>query len=436
MKIVIFFICYTPFLLFSQSAFDKKYDNLGLIDWGMSLSYNFENGIIISGNTYNNLTGDDSTFIVNTDCNGNIIWHNTINISQGSEFLWAVNKTIGGYIYSGHAYNDTFAILNYFLFKTDYLGNLLWLKYYGDTLNSQCWDMIATRDSGFLMIGNTFLGNDTINGYIQAWLIKTDSIGNVEWERKFGGINADYVYNVKQTPDSGYIVAGQTASMGAGSTDLWLFKTDSEGNLQWQQAYGTIGADWGGGVDIALDKGYILTGSLNVNVATIACIIKTDSLGNEQWRKTYGFEYGEALTKVKSLPDSGYIASGSTNFNPQVGFQGWIARFNSDGDTLWTKMFGGPYDEYFYDLILTDDGGFAMAGVYTQAIQPNDYDMWLVKTDSNGCALPECDYGCEPCTYIEAAFLVSSDTIDLQYTDTIHFYDQSTFAQHWFWDFG
>ena len=435
--LILSFALYT--IAYSQSVFNKRFDFDNNYDGGWGLSRNYEGSLIVGGS--GNINQERYCFIVNVSCSGDSIWSRKYNLSNGFESIRSIQKTpLKSYAMAGEAYNSTYNIDNYFLFKTDRFGNLKWLKFYGDSVESQCWDMIATKDSGFLLIGNTFLGYDTINGYIQAWLVKTDSLGNVQWEHRYGGVNAEYVYGVKQTTDGGYIVAGQTASLGtADNADMWLFKIDSEGNMQWQQAYGTSDNDWGGGGTPTFDGGYIITGTLSQGVTPIACIIKTDSGGNEQWRKTYGYNYHESFKKVFQLSDSGYIAMGSINLNPQVGFQGWLARFNSSGDTLWTKMFGGPsyYDDYFYGFTLTDDGGFAMAGVYETAHNVPPYqDMWLVKTDSNGCALPECDNGCDPCTYIDPALSVSADTIDLQYNDTIHFYDQSAYAQHWYWNFG
>jgi hypothetical protein len=161
--------------------------------------------------------------------------------------------------------------------------------------------------------GSTFyLGGGGYN----ILLIKIDTNGDVQWAKTYGGPGADYALSVQQTSDGGYIVAGGTLSFGAGGNDIFLIKTDAKGNIQWAKIYGGTDYDYAYSVQQTSDGGYIVAGytaSFGAGDWNIF-LIKTDAKGNIQWAKTYGETdtIDRGASSVQQTSDGGYILAGTT----------------------------------------------------------------------------------------------------------------------------
>jgi hypothetical protein len=145
--------------------------------------------------------------------------------------------------------------------KTDSSGNKLWDKAFGGTGDDGAAAVRQTSDGGYIFAGYKWSGvggppND-------AWVVKTDAGGNKQWEKTFGGGDNDNFASVQQTPDGGYIIAGDTWSKGAGCFDFWLVKIDSSGNLQWDRTFGGGRQDRTNSVQQTSDGGYVLAGGFD-----------------------------------------------------------------------------------------------------------------------------------------------------------------------------
>jgi ribosomal protein S11 len=151
-------------------------------------------------------------------------------------------------------------------------------------------------------------------GGTDIFLIKTDASGNLQWAKTYGGTGWDYAYSVQQTSDGGYIVAGHTNSFGAGYYDIFLIKTDANGNVIWAKTYGGTYSDYASSVQQTSDGGYIVAGytfSFGAGINDIF-LIKTDANGNVIWAKTYGGTVGDEAYSVRQTSDGGYIVAGGT----------------------------------------------------------------------------------------------------------------------------
>ena len=218
-------------------------------------------------------------------------------------------------------------------------------------------------DGGYILAGYT---ESYGVGEADFWLVKTDSEGNKEWDRTFGGTDDDEADSVRQTTDGGYILAGYTESYGVGEADFWLVKTDSEGNKEWDRTFGRT--NYENFVKQTSDGGYILAG--------YDCwLVKTDSEGAKQWGQT--FNRGTARS-VQQTTDGGYIPRSTGSC-----FQ--LMKTDSEGDKEWDRTFSKTGYDIAYSVKQTSDGGYILTGIigcYDVGEQPLDF--WLVKTDSEG----------------------------------------------------
>ena len=206
------------------------------------------------------------------------------------------------------------------------------------------------------------------------------------WSKVFGGTGIDVPDgDIVQTSDGGYAIAGRTTSFGAGQSDAWLVKTDSVGNIDWNKTYGGALDERANDMCKTSDGGYALAGYTNSFGAgnLDLWLIKVNATGDMQWNKTYGGTGQDQAFEVIQTADGGYVMVGSTNSSGAGGLDFWLFKTNSTGDMQWNKTFGGSGADFGYTVIQASDGGFAMVG-YTGSFGAGGNDGWFVKTDSAG----------------------------------------------------
>ena len=255
-----------------------------------------------------------------------------------------------------------------------------WDTFVGGEYHDEAMAVVQTEDGGYVFAGrsNSFTGGD-----LQAYLVKLDPFGAEEWSRTIGGTGLDEASAMRITPDGGFILAGRTASMGAGANDVLLIKTDANGNEEWSRAFGGTGFDEAYGIDVTSDGGYIIAGMSN-SFAPMAdlWLIRTDADGNELWSHTYGGANIDQGRSVRQTADGGFIAAGFTaSFGAGGGYNAWLVKTDPDGNEEWTRTVGyADVDEYAQCVQQTSDGGYVLTGwSYLGGI-----DVFLVKTDGFG----------------------------------------------------
>jgi hypothetical protein len=230
-------------------------------------------------------------------------------------------------------------MLDYWIVKIDKSGNILWQNTIGGSDEMMhCILLRQTSDGGYILGGyslSNISGDKTENrlGLYDYWMVKIDSIGNIQWQNTIGGNANDVLYSIQQTSDGGYILGGGSLSgisgdkieNNLGGYDFWIIKTDGLGNIQWQNTIGGSGVDVIFSIHQTIDGGYILGGSSSSSISGDKSennwgggdywIVKTDSAGNIQWQNTIGGNNIDELHSIQQSQDGGYILGGSSYSN-------------------------------------------------------------------------------------------------------------------------
>ncbi|MCW4035416.1 MAG: hypothetical protein NWF03_08645 [Candidatus Bathyarchaeota archaeon] len=313
----------------------------------------------------------------------------------GSVAYDLVETSDGGFALAGELDDDVLLI------KTDSSGNMEWNQTYGEAHEEYATSLVTTSDGGFALCART----DSFGaGLWDFWLIKTDAQGNMEWNQTYGGPEHDYPHTVIETSDGGFALAGFTFSFGAGEDDVWLVKTDSQGNMQWNKTYGGTDGDRAKSLVETSDGGFALAGitrSFDVDSGDF-WLIKTDSHGNEDWSKTYGGDEWEDANALVETSDGGYALAGVTF--PDLTEEFWLVKTDQQGNMQWNQTYGGANQDLADALVESSDGGFAIVG-RSSSFDPephSSFDFWLIKTDASGNEKWNQTYG-EPAHAIQSA---------------------------------
>jgi hypothetical protein len=294
-------------------------------------------------------------------------------------------------------YSAFVLLIIFFLFPTLHFSLLyaqapdtMWTRTYGGTSSDWGESVQETSDGGFIIAGKTSsfgVGGD-------VYLIKTDVLGDTFWTKTYGGTSQDYGESVRETQDGGFIIAGETASFGAGSYDVYLIKTDVDGNVLWTKTYGGTSDDMGNSIRETSDGGFIISGNTYSYGAggSDVYLIKTDASGDSLWTKTYGGindDFGWSLEKTS---DGGFAIAGVTTSFGAGGYDVYLIKTDMAGNAIWTKTYGGTGWEEAYSVQQTSDQGFIITG-YTMSYGAGRGDVYLIKTDSFGNVVWSRTYG-------------------------------------------
>ncbi len=334
----------------SELEWQKTYGGTG-DDFGKSVIQTQDGGYAILGSSFSNdedvttNNGQQDYWMAKLDTTGNIVWEKSFGYSGSDTGISLLQSNDGGYLLTGildvtssggegntknnqtlHAGGDYWAI------KLNATGDLQWSKYFGGFFSDTPFGAIQTEDNGFIIVGSSDSEDTDISGNIgdyDFWVIKISSIGNLEWEKSFGGTQIDEARGVVESNDGNYVIVGDTrsedvnVSNSIGNADLWLIKITPTGNLIWEKTIGGLSFDVGRSISKTQDGGFLLSGSSrssDFDVTTNkgqndAWVLKVNNSGDIEWGKTVGGSNIEFANSVTELNNKTIIAVGETSSN-------------------------------------------------------------------------------------------------------------------------
>ena len=372
-------------------------------EYAFAVQQTADGGYVMTGKTQSFGAGDTDFYLVKTNTLGDTLWTHTYGGAYHDE-AWSVEQTTdGGFILAGWTDDTSGAgYADFYLVKTGSSGNPLWARTYGGSSEDRATAAHQTADGGYIVAGYTQCYGA---GYYDFYLIKTNSAGDTLWTRTYGGTEGEFAYSMQQTDDGGYIIAGLTNSFGAGFNDFYLVKTNSSGDTLWTRTYGGTGYEVAYSVQQTDDGGYIVAGETKPSVAAYAdfYLVKTNSSGDQLWTRTYGGSNRDWAHSVQQTADGGYIVAGmSQSFGENWG-QFYLVKANSQGDSLWSCTYGGIDWDEAYSVQQTDDGGYIVAGWCVSNAAGTFKDFYLVKTGPDPASVEE-NFILHPSSFILSSY--------------------------------
>jgi len=385
--------------------------------------------------------GDGDIWLVKTDWYGNLLWEKTIGGSDNDSRLNFYITPEGNYIISCGTFSNDGDIsgnhggLDYWVAKTDSLGNIIWQRCLGSSVNDYPSQMRVDNMGNIYVIGESHGDDGDItdpHGFVDFWIVKLNTDGELLWDRSLGGTITDGGQCISPTLDGGYIVGGATDSPDGDvecentsitQFDMWIVKLDSLNNIQWQQCYGGSEFDNAHDIKITDDGGYIIAGITKSNDGNVSgfhgvagenkdiWIIKIDSLGTIEWQRCLGGTEDEGSPEITIMEDRSYLINGYTASNngdvsgnhsyPGYFSDGWLVKLSNDGELLWQQCFGSLMSEGLGDVNIISNtemmlvtgtshpSGSVECDLFHPA-PPEDPDLWMFKiVDTVSVQLPE-----------------------------------------------
>jgi uncharacterized delta-60 repeat protein len=354
------------------------------LDRAYSIQQTTDGGFILAGQTSSFSAGGYDFYVIKLDALGTVEWQNHFGGSSAEIARSVYQTSDGGYVVAGRSSSFSELGSDFYIVKLDSDGNQSWEKVYGGDDNfDDAWSIQQTADSGYIVAGYTEISSPINN---DAYVMKLDSGGNEIWSETYGGTEDDGAMAVQQTADGGYVVAGYTASSGAGGRDLWVIKLDSSGAVTWEETYGGAENDEAWAIHQTADDGYIVAGSTESSGSggKDMWALRLNNSGTLLGEETYGETEDDEARSIRQTPDRGYILAG---YRGSAGNSDmYVAKLTIEGNITWERTFGEEGDDKAYAVQRTADGGYIVAGYIhpTDATGVNDDDIYVLKLNEQG----------------------------------------------------
>ncbi|MEE9552980.1 MAG: hypothetical protein V3W18_01685, partial [candidate division Zixibacteria bacterium] len=357
-----------------ETLWTKTYGGEGW-DSGSSIVESVKGGYVITGATSPQPYEQWDLLIIKTDLDGDTIWTRVYG-GDGYDVGNSIVETYEqDFVIAGETISDGAGYMIY-LIKIDEHGDTIWTQTHSPGYTNWVFDIKQTLDSGYVMAGYTTF---TDGNSKQVLILKVNAVGEYMWSRAYGGTGEDQAYSVCEVPGEGFMVTGYIILPGR-SCDLWLLKTDYNGDTLWTQTYGGVYCDIGNYIQRTSDGGYIITGRTTSfgsgwwNVY----LVKTDFAGDLEWYQVFGGPEWDGGTYVQQTTDGGYFVGGYTFSFGEGNVDFYFIKTNAAGSLEWSKTVGGESGEWGMNGLQSSDGGYVIVG-NTWSFPQNDEHVYLVK---------------------------------------------------------
>ncbi|HXH19955.1 MAG TPA: PKD domain-containing protein, partial [Chitinophagales bacterium] len=382
-NILLFFLCsiFCSQFIFSQTSFQKTFGGTG-DDVAYSLCNTVDGGWALAGYTASFGSGGWDVYMIKIDSLGDVQWTKTFGGSSDDVANCILQTNDGGYILAGNTESFGSGRKDAFVIKTDGNGTLQWSNTFGGFDDDNFQSAFQTDGGDYIFGGYTISFG---SGYMDFFIVKTSANGSLLWSRAFGGWDYEYTNCIVETIDSGYMAAGSTLTYGAGLYDNYLVKISPSGNIQWNKTIGGAAHDGIRTVRQLSTGDYVMTGNTYSFAAGIRdmYLVKTNINGSLKWSKTFGGTGDDHAWTVQPTSDFGFICVGFTTSYGSGSNDVFLVKTDSLGNMQWSKTYGGSaYDDGWY-VIEVPNRGYIIAG-YTSSFGAGGKDVYLIKTDVNG----------------------------------------------------
>jgi len=319
-----------------------------------------------------------------------------------------------GYVVLGSTYSFGAGDHDLYVLRLNDSGDTLWSHTYGGSGTDYGYDIQVTYDGGYILCGST---RSSGSGKADVYVLRLNFLGGVVWSRVFGGPENDIARSVRQTPDGGFVLAGSTASFGAGYDDFWIIRTNASGDSLWSRTVGGTGGEAAFAVRPVPGRGYIAagaTGSFGEGYSSVYAVC-LDNDGDTVWTRTYGGALADMAYSVENTPDGGFVFVGATASFGAGEYDAYLVKTDPDGNQEWDHRYGGALADRGYSVQPTADGGYFIAGS-TASYGSGGSDVLAIKTDPIGGQEWRRNYGGNKADYCQSAIASGKSWVMVGYT--------------------
>lgn len=348
-----------------------------------------DGGCVVGGYTRSFGATDDDAYLVKLSDTGAVEWE---RVYRGALNDWIEDVIVlddGGLILGGRtAPPPSGQGSAFWVARTDSLGHVLWSRAYyaysGSTTRI-VRSIQQTADGGFVATGETW---EFGAGYADFWVVKLDSLGNIEWQKAYGTPKSDFAKRIRQTADGGYLVCGFTPGRPSSSKlDVWLVKLDSSGSVQWQKSYDSGGSEDPFALHLLNDGGAIVGSARDVSGQRL-WLLRVDAHGNVVWQRVLsGTESQGTYHRGEIAEYAGNFLLATEGYSPTGGAGTFVVSFDAAGTVKWKRYIvtGGTANDEGHSIDVLPNGGILVAG--SSPLQNGD--VFVARLDESG-SMPSC----------------------------------------------